>query len=487
MDPFDTYVRLRAQQERRAVPTATRRHVHLSDRPFVVAVYHLAGEIGAPLAIMWGTNPDPAEASFLAVAEPRNRQERFEALDRFGTALDTYLQPLWPRYESRRVVRGELIVTEMSEDAPQLVVPNAATAAWLFGVVGRFTRYLPIDGDDPVPVPVRRLGQNLTFLGQASATPGSCVALAATDILNMHFMTGQLDGEKQNLATVLGWIVPPAGLDGAEAARAAEAHPPAGPLPDPNWDADVLEDLVARYHAAPDERRRQQVHREIASAAREQLEPAWRDTWRALQVVRALPEAGRVPDRWTEDRRQWAHHSARMDRGEAWFAIRPNPLQAARNLARAERATQELEAQLALDDPAYMARAVARGDAVAGEVRAVDPSHWEIVNGRRASRPRIILQAAIPFTAPIGTQLRLAANPAVTAELVGIETRSPTEQDLIFNVVAGANVASTRGRLPAVGSRAVLSPYGGSTFLPSPLPDEVPWTHVLPEPAGADA
>lgn len=487
MDPLDTYLRLQALRHRRAVPAATRRHVHLSDHPFVVAVYHLAGELGAPLAIMWGTDPDPARAAFLTVAEPRNRQQRFEVLDQFGTALDAYLQPLWSRYEVRRMVRGEVVVTAVSDDAPQLVVPNAATAGWLTGVVGRFTRYLPVDGDDPVPPSVRRLGQNLTFLGQASATPGSCVTLAATDILNMHYTTGQLDGEKQSLAAVLGWIDPPVGLDGADAARAAESLPPAGPVPDPNWDADVLDGLIQRYHAAPDDRRRRQVHAEITGAARMQLEPAWRDTWRALQIVRDLPEANHVPDRWVEDCRQWARHMARMDGDDARFAIRPSPLQLARNLGRVERATQELEAQMALDDPACMAHAIARGDAVEGEVQVVDLGHREVVNGRQASRPRVTLVTSVPFTAPVGTTLHLAANPSVAAELVGTETISPTEQHLTFLVVAGANVASTRGRIPAVGTRAVLSPYESSTFLPSTLPDEVPWTHVLPEPAGADA
>jgi hypothetical protein len=112
MDPFDTYQRLQALARRRAVPKTTRRHVHLSDRPFVVAAYHLAGEIGAPLAMIWGTSPDPARAGFLAVAEPRNRKERFAALDQFGQAVDAHVGPLMRRHTVQRVSRGRVVGTD---------------------------------------------------------------------------------------------------------------------------------------------------------------------------------------------------------------------------------------------------------------------------------------------------------------------------------------------------------------------------------------
>ena len=80
--------------------------------------------------------------------------------------------------------------------------------------------------------------------------PGSSLVLAATDALTTHWQTGQLPSEDLNLAALLGWIDPPVGMDGPQAARAGEEAPPAGPDSDPNWDAETLTELVQEWHAA---------------------------------------------------------------------------------------------------------------------------------------------------------------------------------------------------------------------------------------------
>ena len=85
--------------------------------------------------------------------------------------------------------------------------------------------------------------------------PGSSLVLAATDALTTHWQTGQLPSEDLNLAALLGWIDPPVGMDGPQAARAGEASPPAGPDSDPNWDAETLAELIQEWHAADDEAR----------------------------------------------------------------------------------------------------------------------------------------------------------------------------------------------------------------------------------------
>jgi hypothetical protein len=487
VDPLDTYQRLQAARLRRALPKTTMRHTHLSGTPFVVAGYHLAGELGAPLALMWGTTPDPDRAGFLAVPEPRNRQERFDALETFGHAVDVYLVPFMHYTTVPKVSRGRVVGTEdICEDAPQFVVPNAATASWLFGTVGRFTRYLPVDGDDPVPETVRRTGQNLTFLSQQRQMPGSAVALAATDLLNAHFTTGQLDGETQNLAAVLGWIDPDDRLDGPQSAALAETEkPPAGPLSDPRWDAGHLQHLIQRYHDAPDDRARAQAVAEIGRSARRQIQPGWTDTWRALGVVRDLPEAPHAAVRWGDDRRSWARHAVRMDTGNARFSRVPDPLQAARTLGRAEELTDGLVAQMSLDDPAVMAHAVARGDALSGVVVAVDAARRQInANGNSTCRPLVTVRTDVPFDRPAGTVLHLASDPGVTA-VVHATTNTAGAQHVSVVVTAGALTAATRHRLPAVGTRVILSPYGGGSFFPATLPSQIPWTHRMPEPAGA--
>jgi len=436
---------------------------------------------------MWGTSPDPAHAGLVAVAEPRNRQERFAALEVLGTAIDAYLAPLSPRVTMPRLSRGQVVGTvDVCADAPQIVVPNAATAAWLFGVVGRFTRYLRVDGDDPVPATVPRTGQNLTFFGQQSQMPGSCVALAATDLLTEHWATEQLDGKKQNLASLLGWIDPPDGFDGQRAAADAERdQPPAGPQSDPNWDARELEGLIAIYHAAVgDPRARTRAGDQITEAVRAQLAPGWADAWRALAVVRRLPEAAHVPQRWDRDKAAWARHVARIEQGDARFRVVPSPLQAARSLGLAEKLGEELASQMALDDPAVMARSIARGDAVSGVVIRVDRDNREPgPTGRRTRRPLVDLRADIPFEHPVGTTLHLTAAPGVCAELADADE---DRQVLRFRVVAGALTTTTAGRLPSPGARVVLSSHGPAARYPDTLPPEIPWTHRLPEPPEGD-
>ncbi|TQM98279.1 hypothetical protein FHX68_2325, partial [Microbacterium lacticum] len=88
MDEVETLQALRASATGRAQPLRTIRHVHVADKPFGIVAYHLAGDEGAPLAFMFGTDPDPAAATVVVVPEPRNRELRFEALAEFGEALN---------------------------------------------------------------------------------------------------------------------------------------------------------------------------------------------------------------------------------------------------------------------------------------------------------------------------------------------------------------------------------------------------------------
>src|SRR4051812_33114263 len=55
MSAFENYLALRAVEQERAISKASRRHIHISHRPLILLGYHLAGDVGAPLALMWGT------------------------------------------------------------------------------------------------------------------------------------------------------------------------------------------------------------------------------------------------------------------------------------------------------------------------------------------------------------------------------------------------------------------------------------------------
>jgi len=450
---------LEAATERRAIAKATRRHVHLSSRPLVLAGYHLAGDPGAPLALMWGTHPDE-EPNLMVVPEPRNRRLRFEALAKFAKGFLAHLA----EFEGRDEV-GVCV------DAPQLVVPNAATADWLGGIVGRFTRNLRTDGDTPAPQSVPLAGKHLSFF--ADLMPGSCLVLAATDALATHWQTGQLPSEDLNLAAVLGWVNPPAGMDGPEAARVGEKSSPAGPISDPNWDAETLAGLIQEWHATEGDAR-SAVRNEIEEQIREQLTPSWRDCWRALDSLASLPVADHVSGRWQSDRDSWTRHCDRIAEDRAYFRNIPTPVRSASQLRMLEVTTEKLQREMAWDDPLVMAAAVASGEALAGRIVAADPDHRSrSATGRAVRRPLISIEPALEFNRPAGTTLFLSTNPEVQFELL-----TPDTSDLIrAEVVKGANQTKTIGRLPNLEEDVVLSPYGRPEFYQQSKIEDIPWTH----------
>lgn len=460
MNALQTHQALLAAFDRRAVAKTTRRHVHLSPRPLVLVGYHLAGDPGAPLSLMWGTSRE-REPRCMVVPEPRNRGLRFESLGEFATEFLAYLSEFEGRDESG-----------MCLDAPQLVVPNAATADWLGRIVGRFTRNVRIDGDAPAPPSVPLAGKHLSFF--ADLLPGSSLVLAATETLTIHWQTGQLPSEDLNLAALLGWINPPAGMDGPQAARMGEESPPAGPDSDPNWDAETLAELIQEWHAAADEASRSRVRRELEGEIRDQLSPAWAGCWSALERLGSLPAAEHVAIRWQTDKSEWTNHCDRVAEGRAFFRNIPTPLQAARRLKMLEDRTENLQREMAWDDPLVMAAVVASGEALAGRVVTAEPERrTRNANGRMVRRPLITIEPALEFTRPAGTTLYLSTSPRIMLEVLPSDPGGPIRTE----VLKGANQNNTIGLLPSSGDDVVLSPYGTPDFYKRSKIDDIPWTH----------
>ncbi|MCG7964459.1 MAG: hypothetical protein N0E54_17285 [Candidatus Thiodiazotropha taylori] len=471
MSTLNVYRALLAANQHRAVQKASRRHVHIASRPLVVVGYHLAGDIGAPLALMWGTDQHTTP-QIITIPEPRDRQLRFDALKVFGEALVEYLSG-FNEMALQQIGRGQSEATCI--DAPQIVVPNQATADWLFGIVGRFTRNLRTDVSPAAPAIVSVAGKHLSFFHDL--LPGSSLVLPATEILKTHWQTGQLPSEDLNLSALLGWIIPGEGWDGPTAARHGENLPPAGPVSDPNWDANVLSNLNSQWHKASAGDVKTAVRGELEIEIRNQLDHTWADCWQAIDLISALPEGERVAHRWGADCQSWTRHNVQMQAGEARFRNVPTPIQSARTLSTLERKTKELETEMALDDPLVMANYIAKGEALSGRVAAVDANRKiPGPTGRQVRRPLVTLEPLIPFTRPPGTKLFLASAPKVELEVI-----STTPELVLAQVISGALTAKTSHHLPSVGDEVVLSPFGKSDWYPSPEYDEVPWTHQVPE------
>ncbi|MET9106055.1 hypothetical protein [Streptomyces zhihengii] len=511
MSLIATLARLEAVESGRAQPLATVRHRRLSDRPLVFVPLTTAGEAGAPLGALVGT--DPAEPRLLVVPQPRDRDLRSAFLADLAEAvlphLEGYADDVEPAErsetdpESGKRVKVEV---ELCADAPQLVVPSRAGVEYvrLLGRSMRFRRTAEQDPDTPYPAPARvpLLGRWFTHYAERSRVPGSSLLLAATDLLNRHWATGQSSLEDQHLGALLAWVDAPAGLSGAEAALRAELArdaegqllcPPAGPATDPAFDNRLLAPATERFDrarqllaaaedgASADDRLGDlhRAEREIRRLIASQLRPTWDAVWRSLELLRELPEGARAADRWTRDRWSFTAHRDRVRAGEPPQPRRDDAVTAAQKLAARETAQAQLDAQEALDDPLVLASFRLRGEAFTAEVLDVEMAWSE----SKRPTPRPLVTVATDDRPQLGERMKvyrsLDGRPQ-TAEFV----RAEAEGVLVLRLTdrMGRSKEPAEGSVPAKGDRIAWTLFehdqrGGPKL---PDPEETPWTHGGP-------
>ncbi|MFJ4675197.1 MULTISPECIES: hypothetical protein [unclassified Kitasatospora] len=517
MSLLSTLARLEAVRAQRAQPLATVRHRHLSERPMVLVPLAAAGEAGAPLAVLLGTDREAPRLHF--VPQPLNRTQRSEFLAAVARDVVPYLESFGDEVEllegsEKDPVSGEKVpvVRELCADAPQLVVPNAGGVAHL-ALLGRSTRFRrtaqdPDPGEYPAPTEVPLLGRWLTHLTDRAQVPGSSMLLTVTGLLARHWATGQSNLEDQHLAARLAWHLPPSGLEpaatGAAAAEWVESardgdglllHPPAGPTTDPKFDERVLAPAILRHDAAVAVRERaeaardgaesrraaalvEQARAELARVLRAATLPTWHDVWRGLDLLRALPAAGHLPERWEGDRWSFTMHRDRVAAGEPPQPRRDDAVTAARKLAQREREQARLEIQESLDDPLAMAERRLSGEAFAGEVVDVVPE-W---SAGRSPKPRPLLVVRTddrPHADPGREVHRAHAEPAQRAEVV---SAAPGEVVVRLLSGMGRRREPEPGSVPEPGTAVVFTLFELAPRQSAPLPDpaDTPWTHGGP-------
>ncbi|MFV8128574.1 hypothetical protein [Streptomyces syringium] len=509
MSLITTLARLEAVREGRARPMATVRHRQVSERPLVFVPLTTAGEAGAPLGALVGTERDAPR--LLMVAQPRDRDLRSAFLAELAEAVLPYIESFADDVvlEQRKETDPETgkkvpVEVELCADAPQLLVPSGGGVEYvrLLGRSMRFRRTAEQDPETPYPAPPRvpLLGRWLTHFGERARVPGSSLLLPMTQLLGRHWATGQSNLEDQHLGALLAWIDPPAGTTGAEAAVRAELGrgpdglllcPPAGPSTDPVFDNKRLAPAVARY-----DRARAEVleagpyhpaardalagaEREIGALLTSQLRPTWDAVWRGVDLLRALPEGARVGERWKRDRWSYTAHRDRVRAGEPPQPKRDDAVTAARKLAARETAQAQLDAQEALDDPLVMAARRLAGEAFAGEVTEVVMEYSDA----KVPRPRPLVTVRTddgPHVAEGAKVHRaLADGKAQSAEFVAHGAGA-----LTVRLTGGMG----RGKVPDPGSVPVPgdhvcwtlfehAPRGGPEL---PDPERTPWTHGGP-------
>jgi hypothetical protein len=520
-----TLARLEAVDSGRAQPAATVRHRHLSERPLVLVPLITAGEAGAPLGALVGTDRDAPR--LLVVPQPRDRDLRFAFLAELADIVLPYIDAYADAVEAAERTETDpetgkrvKVEVDLCADAPQLIVPSRAGVELvrLLGRSMRFRRTAEQDPQTPHPAPPRvpLLGRWLTHYAERSRVPGSSLLLALTEVLARHWATGQSGLEDQHLGALLAWIDPPEGGSGAEAALRAELArdergqllcPPAGPATDPAFDNKLLAPAIERYDRArgtfaaaedgleADDRLGAvtAAEREIRALVESVTRPTWDAVWRGLDLLRALPEGGHVAERWTRDRWSFTGHRDRVLSGEPPQPRRDDAVTAANKLATREREQARLEAQEALDDPLVMAGRRLAGEAFAGEVVDVEMAYSE---GRRPS-PRPLVTVRTDDRPYLGERVKVYRSLGGKPQSYEFVARQDDGADgalVVLRVLdkMGRGKEPEPGSVPEKGDRICFTLFeheqrGGAKL---PDPEDTPWTHggppgeeTAPEPA----
>jgi hypothetical protein len=469
---LDLIMAAEAAQVQAAIRRTAYRHQHLADKPLVVVAYNLSGEAAAPLGLMYGVDADLSAATLVVAAEPRNRDSRFGAINAFAAHLVEFVDPY---RELKTVPTRTGGFRQVASDAPQIVVPNRATRAFLGARLGRSLRYLGLGDTHEVPEATQWTGAHLSWFAEHSHLPGQSTFLAMTESLSHHFVTGQSALEDENLATLLAWID---GVKG-ELLPALEVLEEGayGPVPNPAWEA-KLEPYVKAYSQglrAEDPEKARLAFEHVEREVRDALSVAYAATHRAIKIFRGLQPAASVPDRWRTDVSEWSDHARRCTKGIPMFARRHDALRAARTLQRWTSAAEALEIDQAFDDPMVMARLDADGRCVTGTVTSIDSDNREIKPGGR-NRTRVPL-IDVSLTAPTrllaGEVVRWTGDRKVKGVLRRVDTASAL-------VAITSGIKAFDDACLATGVEAMfagLDPWEG---MDPWTPDEVPWTHREP-------
>ncbi|UGT54460.1 hypothetical protein [Nocardia asteroides] len=479
MSVLSALAKAEAVRSGRAQPTAAVRHVHLAERPLVAVPLRLAGEAAAPLAIMIGTSA--GDQNVLIVPQPRDRVLRLRFVEQLADVLLPYVASFLAEAEELTSKSGETYTRCL--DAPQLWTPNPGGVNFLT-LLGRSVRFHRTDGDNAVPESIPLLGRWLTWFGDRAEHPGSAVLPAMTTVLAQHWASGQSSLEDGNLAALLGWIDPPRGYTGAEAAAIAEdplQTPPAGPATDPGFDNEELAPLITAYNTAADENARSVAAERLEWSLRGQLEPTWRLMWRALELLRDLPAGASVENRWTDDRGAFSYFAAEVAEGVPQ-ARRDPAVRAVRKLLERERALEALQAQCAFDDPLLMLEHRVTGAAFRGTVIHSEPDRIDRSGARPKLRPHIHIRTSDPFTATLGEELTCVERPKQSGVVVEIEGDTLV---LELSGGMGRKLVAEPGSVPAAEevlgfARFKPSPFNGQLNLPAR--EDTPWTHGGPPP-----
>ncbi|NED50930.1 hypothetical protein G3I24_08405 [Micromonospora aurantiaca] len=458
------------------------RHLHISSKPIVIVPLTLAGETNAPLAAMVG--PDRARPTLIVTRQPRNRAERIEFAGRLASEL---LFPIETAAQQTQATGSGPNARMRVVDAPQLWVPNPAGIEFV-RTLGRMTRLRFIAGPWAVPKKVRDLGIWLTWFAEQAEFADTGALIAATQAIAAVWATGQSDLEDGNLAAQMAWLAPPEGMDVAAAVSRAENPelcPPAGPSTDPTFDRLFLEPALRDLATARNPAAHNAVHRRLTAMLEEQMRPTWELVWTAIDLLRNVPEAPRVPKRWEQQRDRFTSFHRYVADGGRPQAKRDSAGRSAQRLAELEQRMAAFEAQRAYDDPLVIADHRLTGEAFAGQVVEVDAARRVPGMRRSVLRPLVTVATGDQTHLDVGQHVY---DPTRNGQQAVIESVTETEDgwciELELQNQMGSGLTAKPGSVPALGEDVTYTSVT-ETFVrrrPWPTRDETPWTHGGPPP-----
>ncbi|RZD77657.1 hypothetical protein [Streptomyces albidoflavus] len=477
MSMLSALAHVEAMENMTAVCLTAFRHHRLSDRPMVIIPLTMAGEAGAPLAVMAGTTK--RDMTLLVVPQPRNRDQRFAFAADLGRVVMDYINS----YRQDRRGEGE---RSQYTNVPQIIVPNQGGINALADL-GRMCRFRSTTGAHAVPEVVPEFGMWLTFLVDTAEMTGTSMLLPLTTMLTEHWATGQSTLEDQNLASLMAWISPPRGVSIAQALEEAEnpdVCPPAGPSTSPEFDNRDLAPAIKRFdtaHALGDPHRLAMARTELSELIAGQVKPTWRLMWSAISILRSVPEAPQTTRRHDRDCQLFTSHSDYRDAGGLPQRKRDTAVSAARRLSKLERALSDFEAAMAFDDPFVLADRRSGGEAFAGPVVASQP-HRTATTAKNTTVPRpwATIRTTDPLRLAAGTKL-ISPTMQKGHKAVVVSTIPDGDATLVtVEITAGMGRARTPkpGSVPDPGQHVAYLPDPGWRPNPSfPDSDHTPWTH----------
>lgn len=479
-------LRMRAAATGNAIRTSQLRHLHLSDRPLMLLPLKRTGTETRPLAVMLGTDPAHPE---LLVAPPSGSADPM--LADLASTLASYIDAHQQHLEQLPATAARP-ARQRYTDAPQILVPNPHTVAYLKRL-GRDLRFRPVDDGTPAHRSVRRLGQWLTHFTDRAEILGSSALIPLTSFLTMHWVTGQSPLEDEDLTTLLAWIDPPrdaaSGRDAALKAEDPATHRSAGPATDVAFDNEHLAPLFeacARASVWDRARYLQDLDRLLA----DYLQPTWDLMWQAYTLLHTLPEAHSTERRWSRERDEFTDFSTYLAQDGRSQPARDQAVGAAVGLARREQAAATFTAERAADDPFARAELRTTGEAFAGTVTTMDADH--VVRGptgRAQWRPRLTVSTTDPVHMEPGQLLACHTYSNARYKVCDI---APSDDGtlVLLEITAGMGPATRRNHsvLPDTGDLLLLTVAPDHFRMPEfPSRDQTPWTHGGPPPEHPDA